>query len=250
MCPVASDSSAGTARRHIQILHMTPEITFQCLLVSRDPAVLSTVDPILRDFSICSDVCPEPSDVLDVLGQVTTDLLVVDLESEKSTELVSRVYDSCLRQKPTILAVSKTERAMRGVDVILRKPVTHESGVKSLKAAYFQMLQDYRKHTRCALMTSVQGMDENNQILPLIVTNIGDGGVGLATKAQLGIGNILSIQIPLPGLGHEIDVRARVLWTRDGTAGCEFIHVSQFDQQLLRAWLESRYRIKKPLISI
>jgi glutaredoxin len=230
---------------------MTPEMAFQCFLVSRDPAVLCTMDPILRDFSICTDVCPDSSKVANLLEQVSTDLLVIDLEAESSTELVRQVCESHMRQKPTILAVSATDRAVPGVHVVLRKPVTAESGLKSLKAAYSRMLEDFRTHTRFALMTSVLATDGNDRTHPVIVTNVGEGGVGLATKEKLAIGSILSFRMPLPGLKTEIHVQARILWTRGyGAAGCEFVRISPFDLQLLRGWLSSRYRIKKPLIPV
>jgi hypothetical protein len=230
---------------------MTPEMAFQCFLVSRDTAVVCILDPILRDFSICTDVCPDPTKVVDILGQVSADLLVIDLEDKSSAELVSRVYEPDIHQKPTILAVSAMDRATRGVHVVLRKPVTPESGLRSLKTAYSRMLEDFRKHTRFAVMTSVLATGENNRTFPLMVTNVGEGGVGLATKKKIPIGSILSFQMPLPGLKNEICIRARVLWTREyGAAGCEFVSLSSFDGQLLRAWLESRYRIKKPLIPV
>lgn len=230
---------------------MTPETAFQCFLVSRDPAVLCTLHPILRDFSISTDVCPDPSKVVDLLGQVRTDLLVIDVDGERSTDLVIRVYESHLRQKPTILAVSAMDRALRGAQIVLRKPVTPESGLKSLKAAYFRMLQDFRKHTRFPLMTSVLATDGNDRTLPVMVTNVGEGGVGLTAKDTLEIGSILSFCLQLPGLKNELHIQARVLWTRDyGGAGCEFVDVSPFDLKLLHDWLESRCRVKKPLIPL
>lgn len=230
---------------------MTPEMAFECLLVSSDPAVLRTMDPILKDLSICTNVCLDPRKVVAILAQVSTDLLVVDLEGESSAELVSRVSESHMRQKPTILGVSGMDRAVPGVHVVLRRPVTHESGMKSLKTAYSRMLQDFRKHTRFAVMAATQATDENDRTFPVMVTNVGDGGVGLTSKENLAIGSTLSFRMPLVGLGNEIQIQARVLWTRDyGAAGCEFVHVSPFDLQLLHAWLDSRYRIKKPLIPV
>lgn len=51
-------------------------------LVSRDSEVLCTLDPILRELSICTDVSPDPSKMVDILGQVSSDLLVTDMEGE------------------------------------------------------------------------------------------------------------------------------------------------------------------------
>lgn len=68
---------------------------------------------------------------------------------------------------------------------MLRKPVTHESGLRSLKAAYSRMVRDYRKHTRFALMTRVVATDEENWSIQITVTNIGEGGVGLTSIETL-----------------------------------------------------------------
>jgi hypothetical protein len=230
---------------------MTPEMAFECLLLSHDPAVFCTMDRILQDFSIRTNVCSNSSKVAGLLAEGNTDLIVIDLEGEDSSEVMQQICQSRMGQKPTILAVSAMDCAIPGVHVILRKPVTPESGAKSLKAAYSKMLQDYRKHTRFALMTPVLASDENHRTLAVTVTNIGEGGVGLTSKKKLAIGTILSFRVPLPGLRSEIQIQARVLWTRQyGAVGCGFGSIAPRDLQVLRAWLESRYRFKKPLIPV
>ena len=238
---------------------MTPEMAFECVLVSHDPAVFGAMDRILRDFSIHTNVCPNPSIAANLLAGGSTDLIVIDLESDHSAELMHQIFESRM-QKPTILAVSAVDCVTPGVHVFLRKPVTPESGARSLKAAYSRMLRDYRKHTRFALMTRVLAIDENNRTLSVTVTNIGEGGVGLTTninigedgvglttKERLAIGSIVSFQVPLPGFGSAIHIQARVLWTREyGAVGCEFVRIPPGDLEVLHAWLEARYRFKKP----
>lgn len=229
---------------------MTPEMAFECLLVSHDPTLVCTMNPILRNFSIRTNVCVNPSRAADLLTQSDTDLIVVDLEGEDALGLMDQILESCKRRKPTILAVSAVEGAIPGVHVILRKPVTPGAGTTSVKTAYSRMLQDYRKHTRFAVMAPVLASDENNTAIRMTVTNIGEGGIGLTTKENLRSGTLLSFCVPLPGLAIEIHIRARVLWTRPcGIAGCEFVRISPADLQILHAWLESRYRFEKPLIS-
>src|SRR5437660_6457685 len=119
------------------------------------------------------------------------------------------------------------ERAIPGVHVVLRKPMTRQSGTKSLKAAYSRMLRDYRKHTRFALLSRVLAANEKQGTFSVTVTNIGEGGIGLATNEELAIGSVLSFRLPLPGLKSEIQIEARVLWARSyGVAGCEFVNLS------------------------
>jgi len=230
---------------------MNPEMAFECLLVSHDPAVFGSMAQILQDFSIRTNVCPNASIAANLLTDGGTDLVVIDLESKHSMELIQQICESGMRQKPTILAVSATDCSIPGVHVILRKPVTAESGAKSLRAAYSRMLQDYRKHTRFALMTVVLATDEHSKMFSVTVTNIGEGGVGLLTREKLAIGSILSFRVPLPGLGNEIYIQARVLWTRpSGAAGCEFVVIAPDHLQVLHLWLESNYRIKKTMLPV
>jgi PilZ domain len=230
---------------------MTAEMAFECLFVSDDPGVFWTMDRLLQDFSIHTNVYSNPSRAANFLEQGSMDLIVIDLEHEHSSEMMHQIFESRVRQKPTILAISAVDCAIPGVHVILRKPVTSESGTESLKAAYSRMLRDYRKHTRFALMTPALATDENRRTIAVTITNIGDGGVGLTSKEKLAIGSNLSLQVRLPGLESEICIQARILWTRQyGSAGCEFVHIPVGDLQTLRAWLASRYRFKKPLIPV
>ena len=230
---------------------MTPEMAFECLLVSPDPAVFTTIDGILHDFSIAIKVCPYPARAAHLLAEGSTDLIVIDLEAENASEFLRQIAARTRTQKPTVLAVSGADCVAPGVHVILRKPVTHESGLTSLKAAYCRMVRDYRTHTRFAVMAPVAATGEDTRTVEVTVTNIGEGGVGLTSVETLRIGGTLSFRLKLPELKNEVSIQARVLWTRPyGAAGCEFVHIPTFDLQLLHAWLESRYRIKRPLIPV
>ena len=228
---------------------MTPEMSFECLLVSSDPTVFCTMHRILKDLSISTNICLSASKAANLLEEGSTDLIVIDWDANDSAELVQETLMSRIRQKPTIVALAVDNRAIPGVHVITRKPVTHESGMESMRVAYSRMVQDFRRHVRYALMSPVQATTHNDRTVSVVVTNIGDGGVGLTTKDRLSIGDILSFQLPLPGISREISIEARVLWTREyGAAGCEFARIPPVDLQFMHAWLKARCRIKKPLI--
>ena len=100
-------------------------------------------------------------------------------------------------------------------------------------------------------MTSVIAVDDNNRRVPLTVTNIGQGGVGLNTKEKLMIGDELSFRLVLPGEKRDIFIQARVLWTREyGAAGCEFLSIPPVDLDVLHNWLKRKSQVKQPLIAL
>lgn len=230
---------------------MTPEMAFECLLVSPDPSVFCTMHRILTDFSIATNICLSASKAADLLEEGSTDLIVIDWEAESSIELVREVTQSRSRQKPTVLAVAPKDHALPGVHVVVQKPVTRESGTISMRTAYTRMVHDFRKHVRYAVMAPVQVTDQHKRTLSVTVTNIGEGGVGLSARDSLSIGDVLSFQLCLPGTQRDLSIQARVLWARGyGAAGCEFARITALDRQILLDWIKGRCLIKKPLIDI
>ena len=95
---------------------------------------------------------------------------------------------------------------------------------------------------------------DDARTMPVIVTDIGDGGVGLSTKEKLVTGDVLSFRLrlpgALPGAQRDILLHVRVLWTRDyDRAGCEFLMIPPVDLIILHDWLKAKVRVKKPLIA-
>ena len=84
-----------------------------------------------------------------------------------------------------------------------------------------------------------------------MITNIGDGGIGLSTKEEIALGDVLSAHILLPGARRTIYIEVRVLWTRPyGVAGCEFLRIPPVDLDILHDWLKRKCQIKKPLVEV
>ena len=229
---------------------MTPDMAFECLLVSSDPKVVSTLNHVLDNLSICTRHCLTPSRALDVLREGSTDLVVIDCDENDSASAVLNEIP-CGARKQTVVAVSSFDRPIRGSDFVLRKPVTPESGAQSFRQVYSWMVRDFRRHVRYALMISVIARDGNNRLLPVTITNIGDGGVGLSAHEEIAVGDVLSFCLPLPGARRAIHIEARILWTRDyGISGGEFVRIPPADLDILHDWLKLKCPIRKPLILV
>jgi len=229
---------------------VTSDMAFECLLVSRDPSVVCTMNKLLGNLSISTSICLSASKALDQLAEGSTDLVVVDSE-DVSAELLHGIQKSGMWQKPTVVAVSCQDCLVPGAHFVVRKPLTEASVAKSLKAAYSRMLYDHRRHARYALMSSVKAMGTKKQSLDVTITDIGDGGLGLSSREELAPGEVLSFHVLLPGTERAIYIEARVQWSRNyGAAGCEYLRIPPVDLNILHDWLKGKTQIKKPLVEI
>jgi CheY-like chemotaxis protein len=228
---------------------VTPDMAFECLLVSRDTSVVGVMNRLLDNLSISTSICLSASKALNRLAVGSADLVIVDWEQD-SADLVRNIRRSRGWQKPTVVAVSADGPAP-GADVVLRKPVTLEACAKSLKAAYSRMLYDHRRHSRYPLLSAVTATDNRGRSVDATATDIGDGGIGLRAKQDLSIGDALSFYLQLPGTSRAIYIQARVQWTREyGVVGCEFLRIPPVDLNILHDWLVSKNRVKKPALEI
>ena len=225
-------------------------MAFECLLITHDPLVFSTMSRILRNFSISTDVCLSSSKAVQLLQKSATDLIVIDWE-EDSPDFFHELWKSANWRKTTVVAISSQDRRVPGAHIVLRKPVTGESGRNSIKVAYSRMLQDYRRHARYALMAPVTAMDDRNRTVPITIMDIGDGGVGISSKEEFIVGDALSFRLLLPAAKRDIHIQARVLWAQgSGRLGCEFLRIPPVDLNILHDWLKQRIEVKKPLAEI
>jgi CheY-like chemotaxis protein len=226
-------------------------MAFECLLFSRDPKVVCTLNHVLDNLSFSTKVCLTPSKAITELRGGSPDLVVIDWEEDNANELLDDIRRLDTVHKKTIVAVTSAQVNPEGAHTILRKPVTAESSSVCLKNIYGRMLRDYRRHARYALMISVIATAGENRLVPLTVTNIGDGGIGVSTRESLSVGELLSLRLPLPGARRAIYVEARVLWTRDyGVCGCAFMRIPPVDLDILHDWLKAKCQIKKPLLPV
>ena len=229
---------------------MTPEMTFECLLVSRDSNVVGIVNKLLENLSISTNIYPSSSTALHHFAERSADLVIIDCE-DGSSDLIGEIRKSGGWRKPTVVAVTPTDCPALGADLLVYKPVTPEACADSLKAAYSRMIHDHRRHSRHAVMSTVSATNQRGQCVNLTITDIGDGGVGLVAKQDFRPGDTLSFLLLLPGADRAIFIEARVQWARQYSAmGCEFLHISPEDLNVLGAWLSSKNRIKKPTARI
>src|SRR5262245_34598431 len=109
---------------------MTPELAFECLLISPDAGLRYTMSEVLHNFSIVMENCLTASKACDIIPERNPDLVVIDWDGDASSSLLHTIWNSAHRRKPTILGVSGDARPIPGAHFVLRKPVTTRSATE------------------------------------------------------------------------------------------------------------------------
>ena len=231
---------------------MTPEMVFECLLVSEDIQVLSLMNCALERLSIEIEHCADPLRGQEVLAKRDVDLLVCDCKGAPGEmKLLNEVLTSDHKRTATVLTVvdgplMAISAKNAGAHVVIQKPLTRESSAQGLKAAYSRMVREQRSNTRRAIMRRVLATNRCGEFFPITVTDISERGVGLFAKQKIDVGDLLSFDLALPNAVLPINVKVRVLWMRHNLAGADFERISDPDRLLLHAWLKGRVRRDGP----
>ncbi len=226
---------------------MTPEMVFECLVVSDDIQVLSLMKCALDRLSIDVERCANPVKGLELLAKRDVDLVVCDCKGAPGEiELVNGVLTSDRKRKPTVITVVDSPflalgAKSAGAHVIIRKPLTRESSAQGLKTAYSRMVREERRAARYAIMRRVLAKNQRGELVPITITDISEHGIGLFSKKKIDVGELLSFELALSN-AMSITVQARLLWTRHSLGGADFECMSDADRRFLHGWLASRVR--------
>jgi DNA-binding NarL/FixJ family response regulator len=233
---------------------MTPEMVFECLVVSDDIQVLSVLNCALDRLSIAVERCANPLKGLELLAKRDMDLVVCDCKGAPGEiELLNGVLTSDRKRKPTVITVVDGPflalgAKSAGAHVVIRKPLTRESSAQGLKTAYSRMVREERRAGRCAIMKRVFAKNKRGDLVPITITDISEHGIGLFSKHKIDVGELLTFELALSNPALSITVQARLLWRRHSLAGADFESMSEADRWFLHGWLASRikrYRLSK-----
>jgi DNA-binding NarL/FixJ family response regulator len=226
---------------------MTPEMIFECLIVSEDRHVLSLMNNALERLSIDVETCATPAEGLELLADRDVDLVVCDYEgAPNDLKLLNRVLNhDDKRRKPTVLTVVDSPflhlgAKGAGAHVVIQKPLTRESSAQGLKTAYSRMVREERRSPRRAIMERVPARNRCRETIQITITDVSEQGVGLFSRRKLAVGDLLSFDLLLPGTDRSFSVEVRLLWLRHNMAGAAFKRISSADRLLLHRWLHCK----------
>src|SRR5437660_2539837 len=103
---------------------MTPEMAFECVLMSTDAEVLRIINRTLIDFSISTRICFQDSQAKRAIADGGMVLLVIDLVDESSLEIMREIWKSGPMQNPNIDGIYSYNSCGPSIHIKLEIPLS------------------------------------------------------------------------------------------------------------------------------
>ena len=155
-------------------LRMTPNLSFESLLVSQDVQVLRSMSRIMEDLSIQVDVCMLSSRARDLLGKRDIDLLVVDWDTKGGPDLVKTKSRTAGREMTIVAVVNQViagDLALQaGAHTVIYTPFTTKSNAEFRSHVYFRMVTERRRRHGDVITSLVAAADLDGNPVPVTMT--------------------------------------------------------------------------------
>jgi PilZ domain-containing protein len=216
------------------------------VLLSSDPAVMTSVLPSLQQLGIASSVCRDVTSAIGILSRQKNDAFFVDRELDPELWALSQLRKSPSNRNAIAFAIVPEsdlpeKAANRLAEFVLEKPLTANNVSRTVRAAYGMMLKERRRYFRHSLRIKVDLIAPSSESALIAHTlNLSQTGMALECATPLAASDAVQLRFQLPGSPAVISCSAQIIWTAEnGKAGLVFTQIENRDK--LTAWLEQAF---------
>ena len=220
------------------------------LLLCGDSQTVGLIDRTFDECSISAYYCMSSSTAQTSLTQKKFDLLVLDFDDPGAAALIDfRPLDT--RGFPSVvIAIARDAEVLKGalsrrVHFVLQKPFTPELMLRTLKAAYGQIVNEKRttfRHSVRIIADACIVDGESKIILPdATIQDVSQTGLCLQAATTIPRDATIFVDFELPDERGEVHAIGRVMWSdARGHAGVQFRFIAPLEMKNLRNWLIAR----------
>ena len=212
---------------------------FSALLLSSDPATVTTTQKILEDNGVSVKRVESALAAEQLIKTAKFDLGILDHDLPGALSLAAA--RSTFANPKMIFALLRANQVKE-----VQKPFTTDLFARSLRAASGPMIRDrrlaFRHVVKIVPATSLLLQEQSNQQLHSVnILDLSQAGMCVQTMEILGQGSSVQIDFHLPDTRELIHVTGTVMWTRaSGRTGVKFTHVPPEELKTLVSWLDSK----------
>ena len=220
------------------------------MVVDKSSAFLKLMEIIIARLGYGTSAVNSAEDCLRILRSERSDLILTELSLADGSgpELCRQVRnDPDLAEIPIVILTTENSEERRrqafdsGCDEYLTKPLT----VRPLFATLEKLVGQRRRKQIRTNMESFAEISYGSESLNLETFNIGEGGVFLKTEKPMAVGEIIDLNLTLPGRAEPMKLRGEVLYAFGAKVenhppgmGVKFIDVDAARQAVLTRYVE------------
>jgi len=216
--------------------------TGSALLVSNDSRSVQVLRECLQQFALAVEVCGELQTALRRLEEKKFEAVLIDQQlGEDAQTLAKQLRLSAANRTAVTFAITRIgSAASLEANFAVERPLSAESVMRTLKAAYGLIVRERRRYFRCPLQIPV-GVSRHGERIRCESKNVSEGGLAVNTDVPLRPGGQVAVQFTLPGLPTEFHAETEICWyDEQNAAGLQFLWLSVAHQSELHEWLSKK----------
>lgn len=225
---IMTTQMSGIPRTKTSIAELLEAVRCHALLVTRDDKTRDLMTRLLKIDHIQVNLCSELPTAAKHVCKLKLDAVIVDLATgPDSLGLVSKIRGTTSNRGAVVCAICDCDADVRaafraGATCALRRPLTHSSALRMLRAIYPFLLQERRRYFRCPIQCTCICIGADGRKCTGTAINLSDQGMCIESPDVLGIGETAQIIFTLPGALQQVMVQGEACWSRSGRLGITF----------------------------
>lgn len=219
----------------------------KALLLTRDQQVVGVVRGVLESASAELDPFGSTREARAILAQRKFDAIFIDCDDvQDGSALIQEVRRGKSNSKSIIFAIVNKVTSVQaafeiGANFVLEKPVSAERAARSLRASQGLILRERRRFYRHDVQGTAYLTFAQMREAAFPLTNVSEGGIGLATRRIPEMNGPVQMRFTLPGTSHRFEARGEFILGHDaGIVGIRFLTIPPASKSELDRWLSQR----------
>ena len=228
-------------------------LMLKALLLTRDQEVLRVIRRVLETVIIDLETSTSTDAARQTLSRRKFDAVLVDCDDVQSgCEVVRELRKGRSNAKAIVFAITNKVTSVKdafelGANFVLEKPISADRAGRSLRAAHGLIMRERRRYHRHAVKATAHLSYGSLRDIPTPLSNISEGGIGLAASRTPDMKGAVLMRIDLPGCRRTLEAKGEFVWTSDaGRVGVRFTALPNATKSELDAWLSRQLEAFAP----
>jgi DNA-binding NarL/FixJ family response regulator len=218
----------------------------QCLMLTRDPNLLSHIKTTLSDHGASLDLRQDSASAVELASRRHWDGIIIDCDDvPEGKEAIAKVRHTNSNQQSLIFAVvngsTRVDEALdSGANFVISKAGQENRFRSVLEATIPKMEREHRRYFRYEVDLPVRLRNHDGRTFAAKIKNISEGGLAIKLLDPVRFEGLVTVEFNVPSVNAELfQAKADVVWSDCFMMGLRFLYTDKDSGVILQSWLNS-----------